>query len=121
MCMQHFPIQHPSIQHLLHACVERPNLATPKTTLYVSKDYVYAVLQAQMALFTVKTKPYLSFTVDTNYRVLLQKAAWQSGVYKGVSKLSIDISEEIKAALYDSQNISDTTEVNGIVQCKVGL
>ena len=51
--------------------------------------------------------------------ILQQKAAWQSGLYKGVSKLTITVSEEIKAALYDSPSIADTTEVTGIVQCKV--
>ncbi len=50
-----------------------------------------------------------------------QKAAWQAGVYKGASKLAVNISEEIKAVLYDKKDVSDVCEVNGIVQCKVNV
>lgn len=51
--------------------------------------------------------------------IFIQKAGWQSGVYKGISKLGLTISEEIRAILYDKQNISDVCDLNGTVICKV--
>ena len=92
---------------------------------YVKQWVICYSIDHQLIILCSYSKNHLNGVKVIDMNVLnmlistLQKAAWQAGVYKGASKLMVNISEEVKAVLYDKQNVSDVCEVNGIVQCKV--